>query len=118
MENGIPLDDSDRAPWLVQLNAILKEHEKRGLVLACSALKEVYRKKLQEGIAAPLQWFYLDVDPSTLQKRMTARKNHFMSPTLLASQLDSFEEPENAFRIDGERPPGEITDTIIKLLEE
>jgi gluconokinase len=42
MANGIPLDDSDRAPWLASLNELISSSLKadRPGVLACSALKE------------------------------------------------------------------------------
>ena len=42
MEAGIPLSDSDRAPWLASLNEKLISTLKAGQhpVLACSALKE------------------------------------------------------------------------------
>ena len=39
MNNGIPLNDTDRLPWLKQINACLKNHLGTNTVLACSALK-------------------------------------------------------------------------------
>jgi len=48
MENGILLDDSDRAPWLAALHDLIFSSLKmdRPGVLACSALKECYRQQL------------------------------------------------------------------------
>src|SRR5215475_12543576 len=48
MRAGIPLDDADRAPWLATLHdkivGWLASNE--SVVLACSALKESYRREL------------------------------------------------------------------------
>eukprot|EP00775_Hariotina_reticulata_P005141 gene5141-5381_t len=51
MRSGIPLNDEDRWPWLQQLAAILRQHVVQGTraVLACSALKQVYRQFLASG---------------------------------------------------------------------
>src|SRR4030095_544887 len=51
MAAGIPLNDSDRAPWLAALSNLLLStlQANRHPVLACSALKETYRAKLLEG---------------------------------------------------------------------
>ncbi len=56
MASGQPLDDADRWPWLDRLNALLREEE--NAVLACSALKERYRRRLADGIRA-IEWIYL-----------------------------------------------------------
>jgi gluconokinase len=49
IRRGIPLDDSDRAPWLAALrDAILQWNaEGQNAVLACSALKRKYRDALR-----------------------------------------------------------------------
>src|SRR5215207_7637585 len=46
MENRIPLTDSDRAPWLAALHRLIESCLTRNCpgVLACSALKDSYRK--------------------------------------------------------------------------
>src|SRR5574339_1247405 len=51
MANGIPLDDSDRAPWLASLHDLISASlaQNRPGVLACSALKERYRQQLMDG---------------------------------------------------------------------
>ena len=47
MSKGIPLNDEDRYPWLQSLARELEIQERnKGAVLACSALKELYRKIL------------------------------------------------------------------------
>jgi len=48
MRTGIPLDDNDRAPWLASLRHAIAGWLRDGtdVVLACSALKQVYREEL------------------------------------------------------------------------
>ena len=49
MQSGIPLNDTDRQPWLETLADLLAQQaEGKGAVLACSALKESYRKTLSQ----------------------------------------------------------------------
>ena len=52
MAAGHPLNDEDRQPWLETLNSLLLEwfEAGEGGVLACSALKDVYRKTLVRGL--------------------------------------------------------------------
>lgn len=93
MAAGIPLTDDDRAPWLAQLNLLLHEAADTGAVLACSALKDEYRERLFQGIEEP--WVvYLRVSPLLAAARLAHRKEHFMPPSLIASQFEVLEEPE------------------------
>ena len=51
MSNGQPLNDEDRASWLETLSMNLQQWEQEGgAILACSALKEKYRKVLSQGL--------------------------------------------------------------------
>ena len=52
MHRGIPLTDEDRRPWLAAVRALIDRYESAGtnLVIACSALKEAYRKTLTDGV--------------------------------------------------------------------
>ena len=57
MKQGIPLDDLDRKSWLETLSKNLVQWEATtGAVLACSALKEMYRTALQSGIINDITW--------------------------------------------------------------
>lgn len=51
MKSGIPLNDSDRWPWLEKISAALDQSllTNNRVVLACSALKQSYREKLLQG---------------------------------------------------------------------
>ena len=60
MSRGEPLTDADRWPWLDRIRASIVEADSRRecLVVACSALKRVYRQKLDpEGKS--VRWVYL-----------------------------------------------------------
>jgi len=115
MANGIPLDDSDRAPWLTALhNLILSSlaQNKPG-VLACSALKERYRKQLMVGNDG-VQLVYLKGSYDLIWSRMIARKEHYMKPHMLQSQFDALEEPANALTINISMPVKKILSKILE----
>jgi gluconokinase len=101
MGSGIPLSDSDRAPWLAslhdQLSSTLKSN--RHPVLACSALKENYRAQLLNGIDG-IEIIYLNGNYDLIWSRMSAREGHYMKPEMLRSQFAALEEPKNAFVLD------------------
>ena len=101
MKKGIPLSDTDREPWLIRIaEKICQMARSGGGVVACSALKEAYRKILFEGLFEKPLVVYLKGDRSILEKRMAGRKDHFMPAALLQSQLNTLEEPENAMTLD------------------
>lgn len=84
MGAGIPLDDSDRWPWLDLVGQALAEGA--GTVIACSALKRAYRDRIRA--AAPGTLFvHLHGSREILAQRLGARTGHFMPATLLDSQL-------------------------------
>ena len=94
MSAGTPLTDADRAGWLAAMAARLAEGKARGeaMVVTCSALKKAYRDRLREG-DAELFFVLLDGPEALLAQRLAARKDHFMPPSLLASQLAVLERP-------------------------
>ncbi|RSZ56393.1 gluconokinase [Massilia atriviolacea] len=92
MSAGTPLDDADRAGWLLALQARIAAARARGtgLVLSCSALKRRYRDLLREGDPA-LRFAHLDGPRELIAARMQARAGHYMPPSLLESQLRDLE---------------------------
>ena len=88
MRDGIPLTDSDRSDWLLQLSKIISDarEQGKGLVLSCSALKRAYRDLLRTADAS-LRFIHLHGDRNLIAKRMQARNDHFMPVSLLDSQL-------------------------------
>ena len=118
MKNGIPLSDKERLPWLRDLSKILLKFKSNGKVLACSALKESYRKILSKNIPAnSLIWIYLRCGIKILEKRIN-RRDHFMPKSLLKSQIDSLEEPEDAIYIKDSLTIKQQVEDIIKRMYE
>ena len=92
MASGIPLDDADRAAWLQQLRQQIATARQTGgsLVVSCSALKRRYRDLLREGDPA-LRFAHLQGERDVIAARLLARKDHYMPPALLDSQLQALE---------------------------
>lgn len=117
MSKGIPLNDADRQPWLEILSKQLKMYEQqKGVVLACSALKERYRKTLQQGLNEKITWIYLEGTEEVLRKRMKQRQHHFMPESLLHSQLSTLEKPSDAYTFSIEKKPDIIVEEIVDIL--
>lgn len=94
MAAGIPLDDADRWPWLDAVGARLRAGEDTGLVIACSALRRVYRDRIRA--AEPgVVFVHLAGSPQLLAERARERKGHFMPAALLQSQLATLEPLED-----------------------
>lgn len=105
MSAGIPLDDTDRQPWLEAIAAKLAEGDDgaSGVVAACSSLKKSYRAILTGKSRRRTTFIFLDGSRALLERRMTTRKGHFMPASLLASQIATLEPPgadEDVLRID------------------
>jgi gluconokinase len=116
MRNGTPLTDADRAPWLETLRTLIANWIAAGknTVLACSALKQSYRQALQVGpeVEVEINIVYLKSTPEILRQRLRARRGHFMTERMLASQLAALEAPEDAVTVDADRPPAEVVTEI------
>lgn len=113
MAAGIPLSDSDRAPWLAALNDLLVSTRRadRHPVLACSALKESYRARLLQGLD-DIAIIHLKGSYELISARMAMRAGHFMKPDMLQSQFSTLEEPQDALVLDVAMPLESMLDTI------
>jgi gluconokinase len=119
MHAGIPLTDEDRAPWLADLHEVLLGWHRSGKsgVLACSALRQAYRDELSKDIPSTvLRFVLLEVPKEVLEQRLKERKNHYMSPALLNSQIATLETPRDAIRVPGDRPPDEVVREIMDAI--
>lgn len=136
MASGQPLTDEDRDPWLEAIRTKASEctsTTRSGVVIACSALKKSYReilrgKRKSTGYVSEhsepshpdtlLTYFvFLKGERDTLMERMTKRNGHFMKVTMLDSQLQTLENPED----EGDVVVISIEDTIedqLKLARE
>lgn len=117
MSKGIPLTDEDRMPWLQHLAGKIVEWEQEGgAVLACSALKEKYRKVLQSVPADQMVWIYLEGSRELIQERIKARKGHFMPAKLIDSQFEALEKPAYGLHVDISKAPIVIVKQILAEL--
>jgi gluconokinase len=120
MSAGTPLNDDDRWPWLTAIGTGLKLHPE-GAVAACSALKSAYRDRI-EAVSGPQTCFiFLNCSRETLERNHAGRKDHFMPPSLLDSQLATLEPPigeKRAVTIDGNQPFEAVMKSILVWLGE
>ncbi|WEK50143.1 MAG: gluconokinase [Candidatus Kaistia colombiensis] len=95
MASGTPLVDDDRWPWLDTIGATLADRAAHpaGVVVACSALRQIYRDRIRQAAGQPIRFVFLDAPQALVQDRLGARKGHFMPPSLLASQYATLERP-------------------------
>ncbi len=91
MQQGVPLQDADRAGWLQALSRELAARP-GGSVLACSALKRAYRDTLRQAVPV-LQFVHLAISPAEASRRVASRPGHFYPPSLVASQFEALEDP-------------------------
>jgi gluconokinase len=117
MNQGIPLTDEDRLPWLAALRGLLQESEREGrsIVLACSALREKFRRDLADGL--DVKYAYLHGSKDLIAERLTHRTDHYMNPALLDSQFAALEEPKDAIYCDVAKDPEEIVEELIEELK-
>jgi gluconokinase len=119
MRLGMPLNDDDRWPWLAAIAAWIDERRASGnAIVSCSALKRVYRDRLLAG-RPDVQLVFLKGSRTLIADRMSRRKDHFMPPSLLASQFETLEEPgadEGALVIEITMPPSRVVERIIQVV--
>ncbi|NXU55479.1 GNTK gluconokinase, partial [Turnix velox] len=128
MAQGIPLNDEDRIPWLCALHEILQREDSsaQDTILACSALKKMYRRVLARGASASesnqpektgeatalkILFVHLDGPMDIIAGYLEKRRGHFMPPGLLKSQFDTLEPPsapENFITVNVEKSLSEI----------
>jgi len=114
MKSGQPLNDDDRRPWLERLaKEINLWNLDKGAVLACSALKQSYRKLLT-GLENEIQWVFLEGDRDLILERMKKRDGHFMPPALLDSQFGTYEQGGEGMTIVVNKSPEAIVNSIIE----
>lgn len=119
MKSGQPLNDDDRKPWLQILSKKIEEwNNKKGAVLACSALKKKYRTLLASNPGpSEITFVYLKGSKTLIANRLQNRKDHYMPPNLLDSQFEDLEEPETAITISIDQTPKKIVSSILKQIK-
>jgi gluconokinase len=116
IHEGIPLTDADREPWLEALHSKVAAWvaRKQNAALACSALKESYRREIAVG-SVPIV-VYLKGSYDLIASRLTARHGHFAGVSILKSQFETLEEPRDTVVVDVSLSPEEIVDEIDRRL--
>lgn len=120
MRRGVPLQDEDRWPWLLQIQNWMTEEARAGhsTVLTCSALKRSYRQLLSEAEGRVL-FIHLHGGADLINERMRGREGHFMPPTLLPSQLATLEPlspeelAEGSLRLDISQSPEQLMEALL-----
>ena len=132
MQQGVALDDDDRADWLQRLAEELAARP-GGAVLTCSALKRRYRDVLRDvlrtastttqrdsiTIEPQLKFIYLAITPEESLRRVAKRAGHFYPPSLVASQFEALEDPAGepgVWVVDGTTPKAEVDAQAIAWL--
>lgn len=117
MRAGRPLNDDDRGPWLDALNQMLSNtrSQRRAVVLACSALKQRYRDRLSAGVPG-LAWVHLSGSFEQISARLAQRQHHYMPASLLRSQFEALEPPQDALLVPIDAAPAELAERIVRGL--
>ncbi|MEM6805803.1 MAG: gluconokinase [Bacteroidota bacterium] len=90
MRAGIPLNDEDRAPWLLAIRAAIEKRLSSGesAIFTCSALKASYREVLQRGDKR-IKFIYLQGSYDLIMNRLNSRTHEYMPASLLKSQFET-----------------------------
>lgn len=120
MSSGTPLDDADRMPWLRVIRDWISAQVSSGInsVVTCSALKRAYRDELRHSNPS-VRFLALTADVAVLSDRTTHRRQHFMPPSLLRSQLESLEPlaaDEPGTTVDASGPPDLVVQRCLDAL--
>lgn len=117
MKAGTPLNDEDRWPWLKAIRAHMDAENAAGRsgVIACSALKEIYRDVLGRG-ESWVRFVHLTGSKELIADRMRSRSGHFMPVALLDSQFATLETPADAIRLDISKPPETLVEEVLRRL--
>ena len=96
MAAGNPLTDEMRRPWIQTLCEALNREKANdpGCVLACSALRREHRDRFRQLDYRTL-FLFLDGDRDLIAGWMQVRSDHFMPTSLLDSQFEALEPPED-----------------------
>jgi len=108
MASGHPLSDGDRAGWLDALSELLLGPP---VVLACSALKQSYRDRLGDA-----DFVYLRIEQEEAHARLASRPSSHFPPSLLASQFEILEEPEDALWLHATMPAELLVELVLDRL--
>ncbi|MQF98691.1 MAG: gluconokinase [SAR202 cluster bacterium] len=119
MSSEQPLDDDDRRPWLQNIGKALKDKPDK-IIIACSALKKIYRDLIRETAGQDVIFIHLIGSLELIKDRMAKRTGHFMPLSLLESQFEILEtpdKPENFMPIDIDQPLESIVEQLTQIIK-
>ncbi|TBW29388.1 NADP-dependent phosphogluconate dehydrogenase [Gramella sp. KN1008] len=116
MKNGKPLTDGDREGWLKNISDKMNECP-NGAVFTCSALKEKYRRFIEENSETLIHWIFLYESFDVIHERMKNRQDHFFKPEMLKSQFDILEQPKYGLHIKVNASPEETLKNLMRKIE-
>jgi len=121
MRAGTPLTDEDRWPWLRAIADEIDRLSAAGMrsVIACSALRRVYRDILVHG-RSDVRLVYLCGTRAVIADRLSRRKGHFMPTGLLTSQFNTLEPPtadERPVTVSINAPVKKIVEQVLRRLD-
>ena len=122
MDEGHPLNDEDRAPWLERIRdaAFSLEHKSEIGIIVCSALKKKYRDQIRDG-NSNVKFLFLHGSYDVILERMRQRKGHYMKESMLKSQFETLEVPgadePDVIPIDINAPFDEVVERCIQALQ-
>lgn len=121
MRAGIPLADEDRWPWLEALAEWMGGRAATGqsTVIACSALRRVYRDVLRSGPPHHVDFVHLDGPAKVIRGRLSTREGHYMPASLLDSQIATLEPlapDESGIVLDVRLPPADLVEAAVHQL--
>lgn len=116
MKRGIPLNDTDRVPWLEAIHdrLVAETAACKNCVLACSALKNSYRETIGSGL--DMRTVYLKGTYEEMREHILARHGHFAGEGILAGQFRDLEEPIGAIVVPVSHSPKEIVAEVLREL--
>ncbi len=118
MASGMPLNDDDRWPWLQRVGETLGASSAH-CIIACSALKRIYRQHIALAAREPVLFVHLAGSRQVIETRMQSRAGHFMPLALLESQLATLEQPdadEFAIVVDVDQPVEAVLEAALTAI--
>lgn len=119
MRAGIALQDADRWPWLDRIGAYLADSPWPGRVVACSALRRIYRDRIRAQ-AGEVRFVFLEGSYELISQRMARRAGHYMQPQMLESQFRTLERPtadeEDVITLAITEPVSQLVDEALAAL--
>ncbi len=122
MGAGHPLTDEDRWPWLRSLRDWMSQQADEGhsSVVACSALREVYRDILRQA-DGEVFFIHLVLPEDVNAERLSSRPGHYMKTGMLESQLATLEvlgEMEAGVEAVNVGEPAEVIAEVAAIVEQ